>query len=97
MTIRHADGQFATHGHIRVNGRKVDVPSYRLRPGDVVSLRSGSRVDASVCEATELVGMVPARLLADHDELWGRVEREPARDDIDTPIDEKHIVEFYSL
>jgi small subunit ribosomal protein S4 len=88
--------QFVVHGHIRVNGRKVDVPSVRMCPGDLVSLRPGSPVEPLAREATDLVSAVPRWLLADHDELWGRVEREPAREQIDAPVDEKLIVEFYS-
>ncbi len=88
--------QFVGHGHVLVNGRKVDIPSYRVAPGDVVSLRPGSPVEPLVREATGLVGLLPRWLLADHDRLWGRVEREPAADEIDAPVDERLIVEFYS-
>lgn len=88
--------QFVGHGHVRVNGQKVDRPSFRLRPGDIVALTPGSPVEPLVREATEDVGRVPAWLLADYEELWGRVEREPERAEIDSPVDEKLIVEFYS-
>lgn len=88
--------QFVVHGHVRANGRKVDVPSFRTRPGDVVSLRPGSPVEPLVRAATDLVARVPDWLLADHDELWARVEREPVRDEIQAPVDEQLVVEFYS-
>lgn len=88
--------QFVSHGHLLVNERKVDVPSFRTRPGDIVSLQPGSGVEPLVREATDLVAHVPAWLLADHELLRGRVEREPARAEIDAPVDEKLIVEFYS-
>ncbi|HEU5362426.1 MAG TPA: 30S ribosomal protein S4 [Gaiellaceae bacterium] len=88
--------QFVVHGHVQVNGRKVDVPSFRMRPGDRVSLRADSTIEPLVREATDFVSVAPRWLLADHDELWGRVEREPAREEIDAPVDEKLIVEFYS-
>jgi len=88
--------QFVSHGHVRVNDRKVTIPSQRLRTGDVVSIRPGSPVEPTVREATETVSLVPGWLTADHDELWGRVERSPERDDIDAPVDETLIVEFYS-
>ncbi|HTX70321.1 MAG TPA: 30S ribosomal protein S4 [Thermoleophilia bacterium] len=95
-TTRAQARQFVVHGHVRVNGRRVDLPSARLRPDDLVSLRPGSRVEPLVREATGLVGRVPTWLLADHDELWGRVERVPERDEIAVPADEKLIVEFYA-
>lgn len=77
-----------------VNGRRVDIPSFRTRPGDRISFRDGSPVEPLVREATDLV--VPRWLLADHDELRGTVEHEPTREEIDAPVDEKLIVEFYS-
>jgi small subunit ribosomal protein S4 len=95
-TTRAQARQFVVHGHFLVNGRKVDQPSCRLAPADVVAVRPGSRIVPLVRAATELVGRVPVWLLADHDELWGRVVREPDRLDIEVPVDEKLIVEFYA-
>jgi small subunit ribosomal protein S4 len=95
-TTRAQARQFVAHGHVRVNDRRVDLPSAALKPDDVVTFRPGSKVKPLVVQATELVGRVPTWLLADHDELWGRVEREPARDEIAVPADEKLIVEFYA-
>jgi small subunit ribosomal protein S4 len=88
--------QFVAHGHVRVNGGKVDRPSYAVDPGDVITLKAGSRVEAPVRAATELGGAVPAWLLADHDNLTGRVERLPERAEIDVPVTEQLIVELYS-
>lgn len=88
--------QFLVHGHVQVNRRKVDRPSYRVRPGDLVTFKPRSRIEPLVREATELVGRVPAWLLAEHDELWGQVERQPKRPEIDAPVDERLIVELYS-
>ncbi|HET7044322.1 MAG TPA: hypothetical protein VFI37_05680 [Gaiellaceae bacterium] len=79
-----------------VNGRRVDIPSFRTRPGDRISFRDGSPVEPLVREATDLVAVVPRWLLADHDELRGTVEHEPTREEIDAPFDEKLIVEFYT-
>ena len=95
-TTRAQARQFVVHGHVQVNGRKVDLPSYPLRLGDVVGLRPGSRVQPLSREAAALVGRVPTWLLADHDALWGRVERLPEREDIGAPVDEKLIIEFYA-
>jgi small subunit ribosomal protein S4 len=95
-TTRAQARQFVVHGHVRVNDRRVDLPSAGLKPGDVVTLKPGSKVRPLAIQATELVGRVPTWLLADHDELWGRVERAPERDEISVPVDEKLIVEFYA-
>ena len=88
--------QFVVHGHFLVNGRTVDRPSYRVGFGDTVALKAGSRVEPLVREAIALVGQVPPWLLAEHDEIWGRVDREPERGEIEVPVDEKLIVEFYA-
>ena len=95
-TTRAQARQFVVHGHVRVNDRKVDVPSYQLGSGDVVTLKPGSRVKPLILEAVSLVGRVPPWLLAEHDELWGRVERMPEHEDISAPVDEKLIIEFYA-
>lgn len=95
-TTRAQARQFVVHGHVHVNGRRVDLPAAHVRPDDVVSLKPGSHVEALVREAAEMVGRVPPWLLADHDTLWGRVERLPEPEDIGAPVDEKLIVEFYA-
>jgi small subunit ribosomal protein S4 len=95
-TTRAQARQFVVHGHIRVNDHKVNVPSSQLRPGDVVALKPSSRAKPLAIEAAALVGRVPPWLLAEHDELWGRVERVPEHEDIGAPVDEKLIIEFYA-
>ncbi len=95
-TTRAQARQFVVHGHFGVNGRRVDRPSCTLKAGDVVALVSRSRVEPLVRDAASLVGHVPSWLLAEHDELWGEVVREPERAEIDVPVDEKLIVEFYA-
>ena len=95
-TTRAQARQFLVHGHFHVNGRKVDKPSYRVGSGDTIALKPGSRVEPLVRNAIALVGRVPAWLLAEHDEMWGRVDREPERAEIEVPVDEKLIIEFYA-
>jgi small subunit ribosomal protein S4 len=95
-TTRAQARQFVTHGHIRVDGRKVDRPSYEVESGAVITLKPGSPAEPVIRRATELVGAVPPWLLADHDNLSGRVERAPERDEIDVPVKEQLIVELYS-
>jgi small subunit ribosomal protein S4 len=88
--------QFVVHGHVEVNGRRCDIPSRRLSEGDAVAIRAGSTVRVAAELATELTERVAPWLLADTDALVGRVLREPARGEIQAPVEEQLIVEFYS-
>ncbi len=88
--------QFVTHGHVLVDGRKVDIPSYSVRPGQQVSIRAGSPVLPAVQAALELSGRMPGWIEADVDALAGRVLREPARNEIPTPVEEQLIVEYFA-
>jgi len=88
--------QLVTHGHWQVNGRRVDIPSYQVKPDDVINLREGSSAADTVRAATELIAAVPAWLQADHDSLTAKVLRLPSRDEINTPVQEQLIVELYS-
>ena len=88
--------QFVRHGHWLVNGRRVDIPSYQVRPDDVITLAPGFTGDQTIRDATELVSVVPAWLQADHDGLTAKVLRRPERDEIAVPVQEQLIVELYS-
>jgi small subunit ribosomal protein S4 len=88
--------QFVVHGHVEVNGRRCDIPSRRLSAGDVVAIRSESSIRPAAEQATELTERVAPWLLADTDGLVGRVLREPARAEIQAPVEEQLVVEFYS-
>jgi small subunit ribosomal protein S4 len=88
--------QTVSHGHWQVNGRRVDIPSYQVRPNDVITLKQGSKAEAVIRDATELTSAVPAWLQADHDGLTAKVLRLPERDEIATPVQEQLIVELYS-
>jgi small subunit ribosomal protein S4 len=88
--------QLVDHGHFLVNGRRVNIPSYQLRPGDVISLKEGSGVEQTIRDATELTATVPAWLEADHDSLTAKVLRLPEREEIAAPVQEQLIVELYS-
>jgi small subunit ribosomal protein S4 len=79
-----------------VNGRRVNIPSFQVRPNDVVSLKAGSPVEQVVRDATDLTASVASWLQADHDNLTGKVLKLPERTDIDTPVQEQLIVELYS-
>jgi small subunit ribosomal protein S4 len=88
--------QLIRHGHWTVNGRRVDIPSYQLRPDDVITLKAGSGAEPVIRDATELTSAVPAWLQADHDGLTAKVLRLPERQEIATPVQEQLIVELYS-
>jgi small subunit ribosomal protein S4 len=88
--------QFISHGHVLVDGRRVTIPSYRVRPGQVVGLRAGSPVRPAAADSTELLARVAPWLETDPDALVGRVLREPVRSDITVPIDEQLVVEHFS-
>jgi small subunit ribosomal protein S4 len=88
--------QLVRHGHWSVNGRRVDIPSYHVRPGDVIAVKAGTGAETVIRDATELISSVPAWLEADHDALTAKVLRLPDRDEIVTPVQEQLIVELYS-
>jgi small subunit ribosomal protein S4 len=88
--------QMVRHGHWMINGRRVDIPSYQVRPEDVITLAPGFKADQTIRDATELVSVVPAWLQADHDGLTAKVLRRPERDEIAVPVQEQLIVELYS-
>ncbi|MDO4492910.1 MAG: 30S ribosomal protein S4 [Clostridia bacterium] len=90
--------QMVTHGHLLVNGKKVDIASYSVKVGDVISVREKSR-DLEYFKALRESGAahaVPKWLELDADKLQGKVVALPQRDDIDLTIEEHLIVEFYS-
>jgi small subunit ribosomal protein S4 len=88
--------QLVRHGHWLVNGRRVDIPSYQVKPEDVITIKTGSAAEPIVREATDLTSGVPAWLQADYDALTAKVLRQPERSEISAPISEQLIVELYS-
>ena len=89
--------QVVGHGHIRVNGKKVDIPSYSVKVGDVITLRPASaekEMFKSLREGTSV--LTPKWLTFDAQNLTGTVNALPAREDIDLQLQENMIVEFYS-
>ncbi|MCP4164617.1 MAG: 30S ribosomal protein S4 [Chloroflexi bacterium] len=90
--------QLVTHGHITVNGRKVDIASYSVRPGDEVGIYETSRSSAYFKDRVEQMGRhtAPKWVSVDAATLAGQVTGLPSREDIDIPINEQLIVEYYS-
>ena len=93
---RRQSRQLVRHGHWSVNGRRVDIPSYQVRAGDVIAIKAGTGAEPAIRDATELTGQVPAWLQADHDSLTAKVLRRPERKEIAAPVAEQLIVELYS-
>ena len=89
--------QVVGHGHIRVNGQKVDIPSYQVKVGDVITLRprsAESEMFKSLREGTST--LVPKWLSFDAPNLTGNVAALPTREDVDFEVAENMIVEYYS-
>ena len=90
--------QFVNHGHFEVNGKKVDIPSYLVKAGDVVSVREIRKDNKTIKENVENNSSrpIPAWLEKDNEKLSGKVIRLASREDIDIPVQEHLIVELYS-
>lgn len=88
--------QLVAHGHVTVNGKKVDIPSYLVQPGDVIGLRERSRSLKVIKEALEARRHLPNYLEYNDQAMEGRYVRLPERSELSQDIDERQIVEFYS-
>jgi ribosomal protein S4, bacterial/organelle type len=91
--------QFVNHGHVLVNGRRVNIPSYRCRPGDVIEVREKSKQLALVIEATQSAERdVPDYIEVDHNKMVAKYVRIPALSDVPYPVqmEPNLVVEFYS-
>lgn len=93
---RRAARQLVNHGHVMVDGARVDIPSYRVAPGQTITLREKSRNLDVVKEAIEVNNFVPDFLTFDADKLEGTFTRMPERSELPAEINEALIVEFYS-
>jgi small subunit ribosomal protein S4 len=90
--------QIVRHGHIQVNGRKVNIPSYQVNAGDEIALRDGAKKLIIVEQATQFAAAnpIPVWLEVNYENLSGRVLSLPKRKDVALPINEQLIVELYS-
>jgi small subunit ribosomal protein S4 len=97
-TSRAQARQLVRHGHFTINGRKVDIPSYSVKPGDVVAVRQRSRNNPAIAHALEEVKGrgVPEWLRYDAEKLEATVGSVPTREQINLPVQEQLIVELYS-
>jgi small subunit ribosomal protein S4 len=89
--------QIVGHGHVLVNGKRVDIPSYHVRPNDTITVAERFKRSRQMAIWSERGGIVPPPYLElDRDQMSGRLVRAPERDEIPVPIDDRLIVEFYS-
>ena len=95
-TTRRQARQLVNHGHITVDGKRVDIPSYEVKPGQVISLRERSKNLQVVKDALEaIVGRAPF-VSFDENKMEGSLVRLPEREELDANIDEALVVEYYN-
>ena len=95
-TTRRAARQIVNHGHIEVNGIKVDIPSYICKPSDVIAVRENSKEHKAILNTIELNIKTPAFVEFDNKKLTGTFVRLPERNELNAEINESLIVEFYN-
>jgi len=97
-TSRAEARQLVRHGHIEVSGRKVNIPSFHVSPGQEIAIREKSRNSAAIQRALDLAGgrSVPPWLGLNREALKGTVISVPKREDVNFPIQEQMVVELYS-
>jgi small subunit ribosomal protein S4 len=90
--------QLVRHNHVTVNGRKMNIPSYMVKLGDIIEIREKSRTIAAVPDALEAAARrgIPAWLEVSKEDLKGAVKAYPTREELTMPIQEQLIVELYS-
>lgn len=95
-TTRRQSRQLVGHGHVLVNGKKVDIPSYLVKPSDVITIRERSKeLFKSLTESID-VAVMPAWMAVDKDELKVTFERIPQREEMDSDFKEQLVIEYYS-
>lgn len=97
-TSRDQARQFVNHGHILVNGKRVDIPSYQVRPNEMIEVKEDARKIPPLVASVQASGgrAMPSWLSFDANQFKGTIVSAPTRDDIDTDVQESLIVEFYS-
>lgn len=98
-TSRAQSRQIVRHGHIQVNGRKVNIPSFMVKPGDEIAVRESSRNNPTILSARDATAHAPAPswMDVDRENLKARINSTPRRDElVQIPINEQLIVELYS-
>ena len=96
--MQDAARQLVRHGHFSVNGRKVNIPSFQVRPGDTIVVREKSKKVVRIIEALEAVDRrgIPAWIETDKKNFSAKISSVPTREQINLPVQESLIVELYS-
>lgn len=95
-STRSGARQFVNHGHVSVNDRKVDIPSYQVKPGDVVAVRENSKDHKAMKESLEKVTKTVDYVSFDKNKLEGTYIRLPERSELSSDVNESLVVEFYN-
>ncbi|MBF2574310.1 30S ribosomal protein S4 [Listeria welshimeri] len=93
---RRAARQLVNHGHITVDSKRVDIPSYQVSVGQVISVREKSAKNSAIAESLDVSSFVPEYVTFDAETLTGSLNRIPERSELAAEINEAFIVEFYS-
>ena len=93
---RRGASQVVNHGHILVNGKKVNIPSYLVQPGDVISVKEASKEHKAIKESLEAINSTVAYVNFDKAKMEGTFVRYPERSELSAEINEPLIVEYYS-
>ena len=93
---RRAARQLVTHGHILVNGKKTDIPSYLVTPGSVIAVKENSRTLLVIQQAMEVAGTLAPFVTFDSSKMQGVFVRRPERNELNQEVDENLIVEYYN-
>ena len=93
---RRGSRQIVNHGHILVNGKKVNIPSYNVKPNDVISVKESSKEHKAIKDALENNKKLPEFVTFDKNKLEGKFVRLPERNELSADIDEALIVEYYN-
>jgi len=95
-STRRQARQLVNHGHVTVNGKRVDIPSFQVQVGDVVGVREKSRNLTIIKESLESLYGRPEFVTFDEEKLEGSLNRLPLRDELTSDVDESLIVEYYN-
>lgn len=93
---RPAARQLVSHGHVELNGKRMNIPSYRVKPGETISVREKSRNMDIIKDSLEARSYLPDYMEMDNEAMTGKYVRIPSRDELSSEINETLIVEFYS-
>ncbi len=95
-TTRRQARQLVTHGHVTVNGKKVDIPSYIVSVNDVISFKDASKSLKVVLDAINAKPSIPAYVTVDSNKVEGTFNRLPERSELTAEVDEAQVIEFYN-